>query len=294
LRPIATVSVDVDPVDLHLIGYGYRALPPDPLIYTSAMPRLLDGFAACGVRATFFVVGRDAAVHRPLLERLVAGGHEVASHSLTHPMALASLPADAMRRELRDSRIALEDACGAQVVGFRSPNFDMNDRAIEQLAEAGFAYDASAYPSPMLIPARLLLALKSRDASSVLKLRMWPFTWRRDAHVRTVGRATLREFPVSVTPVLRWPVYHTLRYAMSDAGFARTLDGFARRGEDLSYPLHAVDALGMAEDKVDARLAPHPGLDRPLTAKIALLERTLRAITARFDARTFRDRLPAA
>ena len=80
----------------------------------------------------------------------------------------------------------------------------------------------------------------------------------------------------------------------SDGGFERTLDGFTRRSEDLSYPLHAVDALGMAEDHVDARLAPHPGLNRPLAAKLALLERTLRAIVARFDSRTFRDRLPAA
>ncbi len=281
----------MDPVDLHLVGYGYRSLPPDPLIYASAMPRLLDAFAASGVRATFFVVGRDATAHRGLLARLVAGGHEVASHSLTHPMALASLSVEAMRREFRDSRAALEDAGGAPVVGFRAPNFDMSDAVLEQLAEAGYAYDASAYPTPMLVPARLLLALKSRDASSVLKLRMWPFTWRRDAHDRPAGRHTLREFPVSVTPRLRWPVYHTLRYSMSDAGFARTLDGFVRRGEELSYPLHAVDALGMAEDRVDPRLAPHPGLERPLASKLALLERTLRAVAERFDSKPFRDRL---
>ena len=281
----------MDPVDLHLVGYGFPLLPPDPLVYTAALPRLLDAFAASGVHATFFVVARDATAAPGMLARIVAGGHEVASHSLTHPLALASMPEAAMRREFRDSRAVLEDASGASVVGFRSPNFDMDERALGLLAEAGFAYDASAYPTPMLIPARLLLALKSRDASSVLKLRMWPFTWRREAHTRSAGTRTLREFPVSVTPGLRWPVYHTLRYAMSDAGFERVLDGFVKRGEDLSYPLHGVDALGLAEDHVDSRLAPHPGLDRPLAAKLALLDRTLRAIAARFDSRPFRDRL---
>src|SRR4029079_19633928 len=62
-RPVALVSVDVDPVDLHLVGYGYRSLPPDPLVYTTALPRLLDCFGRCGVRATFFVVARDAPAH---------------------------------------------------------------------------------------------------------------------------------------------------------------------------------------------------------------------------------------
>jgi hypothetical protein len=146
----------------------------------------------------------------------------------------------------------------------------------------------------MLVPARLLLALKSRDAGGVLKLRAWPFTWRRDPHRLTVGARTLHEFPVSVTPTLRWPVYHTLRYGMSDGRFARVLDGFVKRGEPLSYPLHAVDALGLAEDKVDPRLAKHPGLGRPLAAKLDLLERTIAAIAARFEPLPFRDRLTAA
>jgi peptidoglycan/xylan/chitin deacetylase (PgdA/CDA1 family) len=63
-RPSATVSVDVDPVDLHLVGYGFPGLPPDPLVYTAALPRLLEAFARHGIRATLFMVGRDAAGRR--------------------------------------------------------------------------------------------------------------------------------------------------------------------------------------------------------------------------------------
>ena len=43
-KPLATVGVDVDPVDLHLAGYGYRGLPPDSLAYEPALPRLLAAF----------------------------------------------------------------------------------------------------------------------------------------------------------------------------------------------------------------------------------------------------------
>lgn len=293
IGPEATVSVDLDPVDLHLVGYGYRSLPPDPSVYVHALPRLLDAFARHGVRATFFIVARDATAHAAELQAIRAAGHEVASHSLTHPLALASLPVEALRREFGESRWLLEKALGEPVVGYRSPNFDMTPRSLALLAEAGYAYDASAYPSPMLLPARVVLALKSRDAGAVLRLKAWPFTWRRTPHVRRTPGRPLHEFPVSVTRFLRWPVYHTLRDRMSDATFARVLDAFARRKEPLSYALHGVDALGLDEDRIDVRLAPHPGMGTPLPRKLELLDRTLAAIAARFVPKPFRDRLAA-
>jgi peptidoglycan/xylan/chitin deacetylase (PgdA/CDA1 family) len=290
-RIAATVSVDVDPVDMHLIGYGFPGLPPDPLIYARALPRLTDLFARCGIRATFFVVGRDAAANGATLRALAGVGHELASHSFTHPLAFASLGELDMREELIASRDAIEVSSGARVTGYRSPNFDMDATGLRMLAECGYRYDASGYPTPLLLPARLLLALKSRDPRAILRLKPWPFTMRREVHDVVIGGKTVREFPASVTPLARLPIYHTLRYSLTDARFDSALDGFAKRGEPLSYILHAVDALGYAEDLVDHRLAPHPGMDRPLSAKLALLERSLRSIVQRFDPKPFRDRL---
>ena len=286
-RPPAIVSVDVDPVDLHLVGYGFPGLPADPLVYDRALPRLLDVFARCGVKATLFMVARDAASHAAAIRAAAQAGHEIASHTWSHPIGFAGLSAERMTQELRDSKQALEAAGGSPVVGFRSPNFDMNAGVVPRLAQLGYRYDASAYPTPMLIPARAVLALKSADPASVLAMSPWPFTWRRDPHDWTAGGETIREFPLAVTPGLRMPVYHTLRYFSDDASFARQLDGFARRGDTLSYALHGVDVLGAVEDEVDARLGKHPGMDRPLADKLALLERSLLAIAERFETRTY-------
>jgi hypothetical protein len=106
-------------------------------------------------------------------------------------------------------------------------------------------------------------------------------------------RGGIVQFPVSVTRGARWPVYHTLRYGQGDAAFAALLDAFASRREPLSYPLHAVDALGLEEDGVDRRLARHPGMEHPLERKLDLLDRTLAAIAARFACRTFAEPLAA-
>ena len=287
MRPRVVVSVDVDPVDLHLVGYGFTGLPADPLVYTKALPRLLDVFSRCGISATLFLVGRDAEGNASNLRAAAEAGHEIASHTWSHPIGFAGLGAERQRQELGDSKRALEAASGSTVVGFRSPNFDMNASVVPVLAGLGYRYDASAYPTPVLVPARLVLATKSADPMRVLAMNPWPFTWRRDPHDWTAHGATVREFPLAVTPGLRMPVYHTLRYFSDDARFATQLDGFARRGDTLSYALHAVDALGMQEDGVDPRLAKHPGIDRPLAEKLALLARPMKALAERFESRTY-------
>lgn len=286
-RPEATVSVDLDPVDLHLASYGIRSLPPDPLIYARAIPRLLEVFDRCGMRATLFVVARDATAHRAEIAEAVFAGHEIASHSLTHPLGLSRLSAEALRREFAESRWLLEETSGTPVVGFRAPQFDMSARALDLLAAAGYAYDASACPSPMLVSTRLSQLLMSRGRS---RLGILPFTWRRTPHRLGTGRTVL-EFPLSVTPFERRPLHHSLRFRMSDRRFDRLLAGFAGRREPLSYLLHAIDVLALVEDHVDPRLAGYSGMDRRLPEKVAILERTLRAIAARFETKPYRERL---
>ena len=190
-RPLATIGIDIDPIDLHLAGQGHRSLPPDPLVYDFAVPRLLELCERCGIATTLFVVARDATAHSDVLTAAVDAGHEIASHSLTHPIGLASMPIEALRRECSESRWLLEQTSGAPVVGFRSPQFDMSSRALEVLAEAGYAYDASACPTPMLISTRLSMMVKNPDASGATRLKILPFTWRRAPHLRRLGTRTV-------------------------------------------------------------------------------------------------------
>ena len=281
----------MDPIDRHLLGYGFGDLAPDPMVYEVALPRLLERFAHAGVRGTFFVVARDAEWQREALARVTTGGHEIASHSLTHPLALSRLPAERLRDELAESRRLLEAVTAAPVVGFRAPNFDVSRAVLSGLGAAGYRYDASSYPSPMLLPARMMLALQSRDPAAVLGMTPWPWSMRRAPHRLPAAAGALIEFPISVTPVARLPVYHTMRYFTGPEGFGATLDGFVRRGESLSYVLHAVDVLGLEEDGVDPRLRRHPGMRVAKSDKLRLLDETLAAIHSRFEVVPFRDRL---
>ncbi len=56
---------------------------PDP----EDTPRILELLATHGARATFFVIGKKAAIHPELIRAIAAAGHEVAHHTHTHPLA---------------------------------------------------------------------------------------------------------------------------------------------------------------------------------------------------------------
>jgi peptidoglycan/xylan/chitin deacetylase (PgdA/CDA1 family) len=83
-------------------------------------PRLLDLLASHDVHATFFVLGSHAAAEPALVLRAVAAGHQVGSHSWSHP-DLAITSASRVREEMQRSKQALEELTGVPVKFFRPP-----------------------------------------------------------------------------------------------------------------------------------------------------------------------------
>jgi polysaccharide deacetylase family protein (PEP-CTERM system associated) len=105
-------------------------------------------FDEAGVKATFFTLGWVAERAPALIRRIVAAGHEVASHGVDHRRVFTMTP-DAFRADLARARATLEDAAGAAVRGYRAPSFSIDKRtpwAHPILAEAGYAYSSSVAP----------------------------------------------------------------------------------------------------------------------------------------------------
>jgi polysaccharide deacetylase family protein (PEP-CTERM system associated) len=110
--------------------------------------RILAVLAAGGVHATFFTVGWIAERYPEMVKRIVAGGHELASHGYGHLRA-----SDQSRAEFDDdiirSKKLLEDIGGQAVIGYRAPSFSIghgNLWALDALKEAGYRYSSSIYP----------------------------------------------------------------------------------------------------------------------------------------------------
>jgi len=61
------------------------ALTVDDGPYPVETPLLLSQLRALGVRATFFLIGRDAVAFPELTARIERDGNEIANHTMTHP-----------------------------------------------------------------------------------------------------------------------------------------------------------------------------------------------------------------
>lgn len=105
-------------------------------------------FADAGVKSTFFTLGWVAERHKPLIRRIVAEGHELASHGFAHFRA-SDQTREEFRADVRRTKAILEDIGGVTVQGYRAASFSIgaaNLWALEVLAEEGYRYSSSIYP----------------------------------------------------------------------------------------------------------------------------------------------------
>lgn len=289
-RPYAIFSCDLDTVDRHLQGYGIEDLPACDRIYRTAVPRVLELFEELGVPGVLFVIARDADSERALWRDAVASGHEVASHSLTHTQPFSALDDERLRAELAESRARLSAASGAEVIGFRAPAWDVSARVLATLAECGYRYDASMFPTPVLVASRLAAYRRSARKGSIFSMDLVGHAFAPTVpHRAAAARGTLVEFPISVTRWLRLPVYHTFSYFVPPWLFARGLRSALRSGRPLCYEFHAADLLDLASDGIDPRMDRHPGMRLSLAAKRAALRDVLAAIARERRVLTYRQ-----
>ncbi|MCA1855869.1 DUF3473 domain-containing protein [Massilia oculi] len=110
--------------------------------------RILAIFERHGVKATFFTLGWIAERYPAMVRRIVAAGHELASHGYGHLRASDQDRAE-FDNDIRSSKALLEDIGGQAVLGYRAPSFSIghaNLWALEALHEAGYRYSSSIYP----------------------------------------------------------------------------------------------------------------------------------------------------
>lgn len=136
--------------------------------------RILDILRRHGVRATFFITVSFAKSAPEIVERIVAEGHELASHGMRHSSFRIS--------DLSDSRRELGKLSGSEVKGYRQARMMKLDE--REVAKAGYLYDSSL--NPTFIPGRYMSLSAPRT----------PYI--KDGVV---------QIPASVTPMVRFPLF---------------------------------------------------------------------------------------
>jgi peptidoglycan-N-acetylglucosamine deacetylase len=117
--------------------------------------RILETLKAECVRATFFLIGRNALAHPALAQREVAQGHTVAYHSFSHPM-LDHMP-----------------IAGAQA------DIDRGIAAVDRALQGQAAHAAPFFRFPYFASTAPLLDWLERRRMAVFGADLWASDWNR-------------------------------------------------------------------------------------------------------------------
>lgn len=98
----------------------YVAMTFDDGPHGANTPRLLEMLKQRGIKATFFCVGQCVAEYPEIAKRIVDEGHEIASHSWSHPQ-LSSMSEASVRDQLERTHQAIKQATGVAPKVFRPP-----------------------------------------------------------------------------------------------------------------------------------------------------------------------------
>jgi peptidoglycan/xylan/chitin deacetylase (PgdA/CDA1 family) len=298
---VVSVSVDLDPVECYWRIHALPGHPPErarDAILRRCLPRFAELFARHGVPATFFVVGRDLdrdAEGRGLLAQLARDGHELGSHTYTHPYDLVRLPRDTLTGEIERAHAVIGACAGEAPRGFRAPGYEISGAVIDLLRERHYHYDSSAFPSVPYYGAKAAIMgamrVLGRPSGSflgsprILTAPRAPYRPAAGAPYRA-GSLDIVELPLSVTPVLRLPVIGT-SLITAPRWLRRHLVAAALRAPFFNLELHGIDLADAEADEIPpALIAKQPDLRRPLAHKLAALDETLSAAReagARFE-----------
>jgi len=111
--------------------------------------RILSALDDRGLKGSFFCVGWIAEHHPKVIQWIAERGHHLGCHSYQHELA-TRFTREQFKEDTYKAKCLIEDVAGQEVNAFRVPSFSITHQnlwAFDVLAELGFKYDSSVFPS---------------------------------------------------------------------------------------------------------------------------------------------------
>jgi peptidoglycan-N-acetylglucosamine deacetylase len=136
----------------HQSGEGTPPLPGDRPNYMmggaleyggrTGIWNILELLETCGVSGTFFVCGTTAEKYPDAVRAAHQAGHEIAGMSYSFERVRT---ASAAREQaiVKKTVRTLQDICGADIKGWRCPDYRVSPQTLDILSEEGFVWDSS-------------------------------------------------------------------------------------------------------------------------------------------------------
>ena len=286
-KPIASLSLDLDNKWSYMKTHGDTGWESFPSYLNCVVPRVLDFMAQRHLLMTVFVVGQDAVLdcNRDALASIAAAGHEIGNHSFHHEPWLHLHSPEELSDEISRAENAIQQATGELPVGFRGPGFSFCDQLLQILAERGYEYDCSTFPTFLGPLARMyyFFSAKLNDEQKEERRELFgglleglrplrPYHWNFEG-------TRLLEIPVTTMPLFRIPIHVSYLLYLSQFSRSLALQYFRMallmcriRHVAPSLLLHPLDFLG---GDGDPDLSFFPAMQQPAQRKVELVGEVL-------------------
>lgn len=304
---VATASVDVDTLESIFKkknlpeGHDYSWSE-----YEEGIGNMCNFFDSLGIKATLFCVGSDLTrpANRELIKDAFARGHEIANHSMTHAQGLRLLPSDRKEEEIAQCEDMCESITGEKPIGFRSPGWNIDEEVLEILIRRGYLYDSSIFPT-FLMPIMKAMYLntmkksdhKDRTTMGRLRYMFAPLKpYRTKANSFQKGVDGLWEFPISVSPTIRFPLFATMLLKLGFDNFSRTYRKLRKRQMPLQFMLHLFDFVDFSKKRYQQDIANlenfyvPQSITMPYDQKIDLFKKAFDLMLENYEFKTYRER----
>lgn len=291
-KRLASLSLDLDNKWSYLKTSGDEGWESLPTYLPQVIPRILDFLAKRDLKITFFVVGQDADVAEnvPALRTLADAGHEIANHSYHHEPWLHLYSAEELTQELDRAEAAIHSATGQKSIGFRGPGFSFSPAVLQELADRGYRYDASTFPTFLGPVARMYFFFTSKLSRTERAQRKELFGhWNEGLrplrpHFWKDIRGQLLEIPVTTMPLLKVPIHATYLLYLAEYSQGLALLYFRMAlmmcrvfRVEPSLLLHPLDFLG-CDDEPD--LAFFPAMKSKSSSKLEFMGQIIDRLAA--------------
>jgi len=215
-KTTAALSLDLDNAWSYLRTHGDKAWESYPNYLPKVVPLVLDLLKKKGLKITFFIVGRDAAMeeNRDVLKEIVSAGHEVGNHSYNHEPWLHRYTEDYIRKEVITAEESIIKSGGQKPIGFRAPGYDFSPVLGSVLASCGYAYDSSILPTYLGPVARAYYFRDTQFTKQQKEKRQCLFGGLKNGFlpnrphlISSAHGKTIKEIPISTIPIIKVPFH---------------------------------------------------------------------------------------
>ena len=294
-KPIASLSLDLDNKWSYMKTHGDPGWESYPSYLDIVVPRVLQFLEERQQKITFFIVGQDAALdyNTNAIRSIAEAGHEIGNHSFKHEQWLHLYTKDEINVDLDQAEEVLEQVTGQKPVGFRGPGYSLSNATLQVLAERGYMYDCSTFPTFLGPIARMYYFMTANLTPEEKKERKKLFGTLKDglrstkAYHWDMGDSQLIEIPVTTMPVFKVPFHISYILYLSNYSttlaltYFRTALALCRLTKTQpSILMHPLDFMG-GDDEKD--LAFFPGMNLPGQKKVEVVSKALDILSNQFN-----------